>query len=149
MDQTLIVLKPDAVQRQLLGRIIDRFERKGLQIVGMKMLQVSQSLAEEMYQMHRGQEFYDPLLVFITSSPVVAAVLAGEDVVATVRRMLGPTDGREAPAGTLRGDFGMSTRYNLVHASDSPASAQREIALFFRPEELVEYRLDDARWIYG
>jgi nucleoside-diphosphate kinase len=149
MDRTLIVLKPDAVQRQLLGRIIDRFERKGLQIVAMKMLQVSPELAQKMYEMHRGQHFYEALLVFITRSPVVAVVLAGEDVTATVRRMLGPTDGRKAPAGTLRGDFGMSTRCNLVHASDSAASADREIPLFFQPEELVEYRLDDATWIYG
>ncbi|HUS48082.1 MAG TPA: nucleoside-diphosphate kinase [Phycisphaerae bacterium] len=149
MERTLVLLKPDAVQRQLVGRIIARFEAKGLKITGLKMMNVSQELAREVYKPHKGKDFYEPLMAFITSAPVVAAVLEGKDAIAVVRAMLGPTFGPDAPPGTIRGDLGMSKRYNLVHGSDSPASASREISLFFSPGELVDYELLSEKWIYA
>ena len=149
MERTLVVLKPDAVQRRLVGRIVSRLEAKGLKIVGMKILSVSRDLAERMYAVHEGKDFHAPLLDFITASPVVAMVLEGLGAVAVTRSLMGPTFGPDAPAGTLRGDFGMSRRYNLVHGSDSPASAEREITLFFAPDELVGYELRDETWIYA
>ena len=148
MDRTLIVIKPDAVQRHRMGRILTRFEAKGLKIVGLKMLAVSQELAERMYEVHQGKPFHQPLLKFITASPVVAGVLEGADVIPVVRGLLGATNCAEAAPGTIRGDFGMSTRYNLVHASDSPESAAREIPLFFSEDELVSYAFRDEGWIY-
>lgn len=147
MDQTLIVLKPDTVQRGLVGPILSRFERKGLKITGLKMLTVSRELAERMYQVHRREEFFEPLVRFITSGPVVAAVLEGRDAINVVRAMVGPTFSSGAPAGTIRGDFGLSMRSNLVHAADSPESLRHELALFFKPEELVDYPLSLARWV--
>lgn len=149
MERTLILLKPDAVQRQLVGCILSRFERKGIKIVGMKMLQVSEDLARRMYSEHEGKDFYDPLLEFITASPVVAAVLEGLEAIAIVRKLMGPTFGPDAPPGTIRGDFGASRRYNLIHGSDSPESAAREIDLFFRPDELVDYEPIISSWIYA
>jgi len=149
MERTLIVLKPDAVQRGLVGRVVARFEAKGLKIVAMKMLQVSRPLAERMYAEHKGKDFYEALIEFITACPVVAVVLDGLDAVAIVRRMIGPTFGPDAPAGTVRGDFGCSRRYNLIHGSDSPASAEREIAVFFQPEELTDYELRISGWLYA
>jgi len=146
-ERTLIVLKPDAVQRQLAGRIIERFERKGLKIVGLKMLRVSPDLARRMYSVHEGKDFYAPLVEFITASPVVAIVLEGPGAIGVCRSLMGPTFGPDAPAGTIRGDFGMSRRYNLIHGSDSPASAAREIPLYFQPGELVDYDLAGGRWI--
>ncbi len=149
MERTLIVLKPDAVQRQLVGRIVARFEAKGLKVVAMKMLQVSPDLARQMYRPHEGKDFYKPLVEFITASPVVAMVLEGKGAVDVVRAMVGPTFGPDAPPGTIRGDFGMSRRYNLVHASDSPASAATEIPLFFAADELVDYELLGEKWLYA
>ena len=149
MEKTLVILKPDAVQRQLVGRIISRLETKGLKIVAMKMLSISPQLAEGMYAEHKGKEFYPHLIKYMTSSPVVAAALEGADAVAVVRSLAGPTFGPEAPAGTIRGDFGMSRRHNLLHASDSLASAEREIDLFFRPEELIKYELASSTWLYS
>jgi len=149
MERTLVVLKPDAVQRQLVGRIIARFEAKGLKIVGMKMLAIGKDLAAEIYKPHKGKDFYEPLIRFVTSSPAVVAVLEGKDAVKITRAMVGPTFGPDAPAGTVRGDFGMSRRYNLVHASDSAAAAKREISLFFTPPELLDYELLAEKWIYA
>jgi nucleoside-diphosphate kinase len=149
MERTLIVLKPDAVQRQLVGRIISRFEQKGLKIVAMRMLQVSEDLARRMYAVHEGKDFHEPLLAFIAASPVVALVLEGKDAVEVCRKMMGPTFGPEAPAGTIRGDLALSMRYNLIHGSDSPASAEREIALFFAEQEILDYDLAAMRWIYA
>lgn len=149
MERTLIVLKPDAVQRQLVGRVLARFEQKGLKIVALKMLRVSADLARRMYSVHEGKDFYQPLMEFITASPVVAAVLEGKDAIAVCRQMMGPTFGPDAPPGTLRGDFGMSRRYNLVHGSDGEASAAREIALFFGDDEVMQYDLLGERWIYA
>ena len=149
MERTLIILKPDAVQRGLVGRIVARFEAKGLKIVAMKMVQVSAELAERMYAEHKGKDFHQPLLEFITACPVVAAVLEGLDAVATVRKLIGPTFSPDAPAGTIRGDFGSSRRYNLIHGSDSAESARREIGMFFQPAELNEYELRISDWVYA
>ena len=149
MERTLIVLKPDAVQRQLIGRLIGRFERKGLKIVGMKMLQVGPELARRMYAVHEGKDFYEGLLAFIMAGPVVALLLEGKGAIGVCRTLMGPTFGPGAPAGTIRGDFGLSMRYNLVHGSDSPESAQREIPLFFGADEAVDYDLGASRWVYA
>lgn len=149
MERTLILCKPDAVQRRLVGRIISRLEDKGLRIVGMKLLRVSDELARRMYAEHESKGFYEPLVAFITSSPVVAMVAEGVGAIGNCRSLLGPTFGPDAPPGTIRGDFGSSRRYNLVHGSDSAASARREIAVFFAPEELVDYQLATDPWIYA
>ena len=149
MERTLIVLKPDAVQRQLVGRIIARFEQKGLKIVAMKMAKVSQAQARAMYAAHQGKEFYRPLVEFMGASPVVAMVVEGQSAVSVVREMIGPTFGPDAPPGTIRGDLGLSRRYNLVHGSDSPESADREIGLFFQPDDISDYEMNAARWVYA
>ena len=147
MERTLVILKPDALQRRMLGRIIQRFEDKGLKITALKMVQLTRELAERHYAAHRGKPFYEPLLAFITSAPVVAMVIEAPAAVATVRRMLGATFGAEAEPGTLRGDLAVSNRYNLVHGSDSVEAAEREIALFFRPDEIMSYTQGDAHWV--
>ena len=149
MERTLAVIKPDGVQRRLVGRIVRRFEDKGLRLAGMKLLQFDESLARRMYAVHEGKDFYEPLVRFILSGPVVAMVWEGAGAVGVVRALLGATFGREAAPGTIRGDFGMSRRHNLVHGSDSPQSAAREIALLFAPEELVEYEPADRGWVYA
>jgi len=149
MERTLVLLKPDAVQRGLVGRILARFEEKGLKVVGLKMMSVSRELARRVYSVHEGKDFFEPLIEFVTGGPVVAAVLEGKDAVCITRKLLGPTFGPDAPPGTIRGDFAMSRRYNLVHGSDSPESAAKEMPLFFRPEEMVDYNLAGERWIYA
>ena len=148
MERTLVLLKPDCVQRRLVGEVIGRLEAKGLKIAAMKMLRVSPQQARRMYAEHEGKYFHAPLVTFITSSPVVAMVVEGTEAVAVCRAMLGPTDGKSAPAGTVRGDYGLSSRNNLVHASDSPASADRETAIFFAPGEVLEYELGIGQWIW-
>ena len=148
MEKTLVILKPDAVARRLTGKIIQRIEEKGLQIVGMKLMKVSPALARKMYAVHKGKEFYKPLIRFMTRGPVVPMVVKGKDAVAVVRKMLGPTFGPDAPAGTVRGDFGMSKRYNLVHGSDSAKNAKKEIALFFKPAELIAGNPPDFDLLY-
>jgi nucleoside-diphosphate kinase len=149
MEQTLVLLKPDAVYRQLVGKILSRLERKGLKLAALRMLRISESLARRMYAVHEGKDFYEPLVTFVTSGPVVAAVVEGYGVVDMVRRLIGPTFGPEAPAGTIRGDFGASRRYNLVHASDSPESARREIALFFDDQDIQSYEPPAETWVYA
>ena len=149
MEKTLVLLKPDAVQRGLAGRIIARFEQKGLRLAALKMLTIGQPLARRMYAVHEGKDFYEPLVRFVTAGPLVAMVLEGRDVIAVARRMMGPTFGPDAPPGTIRGDFGMSRRYNLVHGSDSPGSAAMEIALFFAPEEIHSYDRPVETWVYA
>ena len=134
MECTLILLKPDAVERQLVGTILSRFEQKGLKIAAMRMLQFTPELARRHYADHVEKPFYPGLEAYITSGPVVAAILEGTEAVAVVRRMIGPTSGIEAPAGTIRGDLSLSGQRNLVHASDSPAAAEREMAIFFERE---------------
>ena len=148
MQKTLVILKPDCVARRLAGKIIGRLEDKGLQIAGMKLMKISTELARKMYAEHKGKEFYGPLVRFMTGGPVVVMVIRGKDAIRVVRKMLGPTFGPDAPAGTVRGDFGMSKRYNLVHGSDSASSARREIALFFKPGELVKGPPPDLDLLY-
>jgi nucleoside-diphosphate kinase len=147
MERTLAILKPDCVQRSLVGRILGRFEDKGLRLTALKMLQMDRPLAERLYAVHNGRDFYEPLLGFMTSSPCIALVLDGPSAIAVVRGMLGPTAGTDASPGTIRGDFGLSSRLNLVHASDSSDSALREIGCLFQPSELHEYDLAIGRWI--
>ena len=147
MQQTLILLKPDAIHRRLIGAIVQRFEQKGLRLVGLKLLQPARALAEKHYAVHKGKPFYDSLLQFLTSGPVVAAVLEGREAVTVVRDMMGKTDGAKSPPGTIRGDFGISVQNNLIHGSDSPENAAGEIALWFQPAELVNYATVDAAWI--
>jgi nucleoside-diphosphate kinase len=131
MEQTLILLKPDAVERHLIGEILSRFERKGLNIAAMRLLHVVPEQAKVHYAEHVAKPFYPGLEAYITSGPVIAAIIEGPEAIAVVRRLVGPTNGIEAPAGTIRGDFSLSGQRNLVHASDSPESAKREIGIFF------------------
>jgi nucleoside-diphosphate kinase len=148
LERTLVMLKPDAVQRGFVGRILARFEAKGLKLVAMKLARVDRALAERHYAPHKGKDFYEPLIRFVTSGPMVFAVLEGKGAVAVVRKMMGATFGPNAEPGTIRGDFGMSNRFNLVHGSDAPEAAEREIALFFRPEELIDWQPAAQPWVY-
>ena len=149
MQRTLILLKPDCVQRRLIGEVIGRFERKGLRLVGMKLLKASQGLAEKHYAVHKGKPFYDSLLKFILAGPTVAMVWEGREAVAVCRNLIGATDGVKAPPGTIRGDFALSVQNNLIHGSDSPDNAKAEIALWFKPDELVNYTPVDSPWVVG
>jgi nucleoside-diphosphate kinase len=149
MQRTLILLKPDAVQRRLIGTLIQRFEQKGLRLVGMKLVHPNRELAEKHYAVHKGKPFYDSLLTFLTGGPTVALVWEGREAVAVARTLMGATDGTKAPPATIRGDFALSVQNNLVHGSDSPENAAMEIALWFKPEELVQYSLADAAWVGG
>jgi nucleoside-diphosphate kinase len=147
MQQTLILLKPDAVHRRLVGEITARFERKGLRLAALKLLQADRALAERHYAVHKGKPFYESLLGFLTSGPTVAMVWEGREAVAVGRNLMGLTDGAKAPPGTVRGDFALSVQNNLVHGSDSPENAAAEIALWFSPQELVSYTTSDANWV--
>jgi len=147
MQRTLILLKPDALQRRLVGSILQRFEQKGLRIAALKLLQTDRVLAEKHYAVHKGKHFYESLVQFITSGPTVAAVLEGREAVAVVRSMMGATDGAKSPPGTIRGDFGISVQNNLIHGSDSPENAETEIKLWFEPKEVLSYALVDANWV--
>ncbi len=146
-ETTLIICKPDCVQRRLVGRIVQRFEDKGLTIQAMKLMQISPALAERHYAVHKGKPFYEGLIRYITSGPVVLMVLSGPRAIAVCRKLMGKTFGFEAEPGSIRGDFGLSTTYNLVHGSDSPQSAAEEIAIYFKPEEILDYRTTDADWL--
>src|SRR6266550_6822450 len=148
MERTLIIFKPDAIQRNLVGQIVSRFESKGLQIVGMKFMKIPTQLAETHYEPHKGKPFYPGLVKFMTSSPVLVLVLAGKDAIAIARKMMGATFGSKAEPGTLRGDFGVSNSFNLIHGSDSPESATRELSLFFKPEELLDWTPAAQAWVY-
>lgn len=149
LQRTLIIVKPDALQRNLLGRIITRFEEKGLKIAGMKMGYLSDDLLDQHYAHHMDKPFFNDLKKFMKSSPVVFLVLEGIEVIDTVRLIVGPTKGRIADSGSIRGDFSMSTSNNIVHASDSLETAEKEIARFFKPDELFDYRKDDWNWVYA
>jgi len=149
MERTLILLKPDCVQRRLVGTILQRFEQKGLRLVGMKFLHASRQLAEAHYAVHKGKPFYDSLLKFILSGPTVAVVLEGREAVSVVRALMGPTDGTKAAPATIRGDFAVSVQNNLIHGSDSVENAAAEIHLWFKPEELVSYEPVDTPWVAG
>lgn len=146
-ERTLVLCKPDAVQRGYVGQIISRFERKGLTIAGMKMLQVNEALASRHYQEHVEKAFYPALRDFITSSPVIALAIEGDNAVEVVRALMGTTNPQNAAPGTIRGDFGINLTKNLVHGSDSLASAEREIALFFSERELHDYAMTVKEWL--
>jgi nucleoside-diphosphate kinase len=146
MERTLILFKPDAVQRRLAGRLLARLEDKGFKIVGLKMLQVTKELSAKHYAEHINKAFYPLLEAFITSGPVIAVVAEGPQAVSVVRAMMGPTNGSQAPPGTIRGDFGLSRQMNLMHGSDSIEAARHEIDVYFRPEELVSYDTTLAEW---
>jgi nucleoside-diphosphate kinase len=148
METTLIILKPDAVQRGLMGRIITRFEDKGLQIVGCKLMQISQDLAAQHYKDHATKPFYPGLVRFMTSSPVLVMAVRGIGAVAICRGMMGATFGSKAAAGTIRGDFGVSNSFNLIHGSDGPEAATREIGLFFKAGEVLDFNRAGDCWIY-
>lgn len=148
VETTLIILKPDAVQRALIGRIIARFEDKGLQVVGCKMMRIDQALAERHYEAHKGKPFYNGLVRFMTSAPVLVLAVRGVGAIAISRKMMGATFGSGAEPGTIRGDFGVSNSFNLIHGSDSPETAERELALFFDRGELFEYDRAIDQWVY-
>ncbi|HEY6609020.1 MAG TPA: nucleoside-diphosphate kinase [Candidatus Limnocylindria bacterium] len=147
MQRTLVLAKPDAVQRGLIGEIIGRFERKGLKVVGLRLVTVPRELAEEHYAVHQGKPFYPGLVEFITSGPVAAIALEGPDAIAVVRRMVGKTMPNEAEPGTIRGDLGVSGLRNLIHASDAPETASAELELWFGAEALVDYGREIDAWI--
>ena len=148
-ERTLVLIKPDAVQRLLTGRILSRFEERGLKLIGLKLVQVDRDLAERHYAIHRQKPFFGGLVDFITSSPLVAMVLEGPNAISVVRMIVGATRPNEAAPGTIRGDFGLETAQNLVHASDGPDTARTEIALWFDDDDLVEYDRDIDRWAIG
>lgn len=146
MERTLIILKPDCTHRRLIGRILQRFEDKGMTIAAMKLMQISKELAGKHYAPHEGKPFYPGLIEYITSGPVVVMVLAGPNVITVARKMMGKTFGFEAEPGTIRGDFGMSKTFNLIHGSDAPESAETEIALYFQSGELLNYTTCGDAW---
>lgn len=148
MEKTLIILKPDAVQRGLVGRVISRFEEKGFQILAMKMMKIPRPLAERHYAVHKDKAFYSRLLAYITSSPVLVMVLQANGAIAVSRKLMGATFGSNAEPGTIRGDFSLSNSFNLIHGSDSAESAEMEIGLYFKPEDLLDYERAGEGWIY-
>ena len=148
MERTLVIIKPDAVQRGLIGEIITRFERRGLRLAGMKLIHIDESLAQRHYAIHKGKPFYEPLIRYITSSPVVVMVLEGNDAINIARRTMGATKPAEAAPGTIRADFGLEIGRNLVHGSDGPETAAFEVPLFFGEDELLSYERDTDRWIF-
>ncbi|MCV9888346.1 nucleoside-diphosphate kinase [Metabacillus halosaccharovorans] len=148
MEKTFLMIKPDGVQRQLIGDIVSRFERKGLQMIGAKLMTIPVELAEQHYGEHKGKPFYDNLVQFITSGPVFAMVWEGENVVELTRKMMGKTNPKDAEPGTIRGDYCMYVSKNIIHGSDSTESADREISLFFNDNELVSYNKAINSWIY-
>ena len=148
-EQTLIILKPDAIQRQLAGKIISRFENKGFKLVATKFMQISKDLALRHYGVHQDKPFFESVVKYISSAPVLVMVWEAQGVIDMARKIMGATFGYDAQPGTIRGDFSSSTTYNLVHGSDSPKSAEEEINLFFKPHEIIDYKLINAHWLYG
>jgi nucleoside-diphosphate kinase len=147
MERTFIMLKPDAVQRGLVGAVVTRFEEKGFKLVGMKLLQVDRNLAEAHYAEHKGKGFFEPTVTYIMSSPVVAMVWEGKNVVALARELMGATNPANANPGSIRGMYAMDISRNVIHGSDSVTSAEREITLYFKPEELVDYNKAGGEWL--
>jgi nucleoside-diphosphate kinase len=147
MERTLVLIKPDGVQRQLVGRILARYEDRGLRLLGLKLVRVDRDLAERHYAAHRGKPFFPGLVDFITSAPLVAAAFDGPNAIGVVRAINGATRPHEAAPGTIRGDFALETAQNIVHASDGPEAAETEIALWFTPDELHDYERDIDRWV--
>jgi nucleoside-diphosphate kinase len=148
VETTLIILKPDAVQRGLMGRIISRFEDKGLHIVGCKLMQISQQLAATHYEAHKTKPFYPGLVRFMTSAPVLVMAVRGLGAIGICRKMMGATFGSKAESGTIRGDFGVSNSFNLIHGSDSPEAAERELTLFFAKGEVLAFPRAIEAWVY-
>ena len=148
MERTYLMVKPDGVQRGLCGEIVSRFEKKGLKLIAMKLMVIPKETAENHYGEHKGKKFYDSLISYITSGPVLAMVWEGENAVSICRNMMGKTNPAESAPGTIRGDYGMVTGLNIIHGSDSVESAEREIKIFFKPEELVSYERTADRWTY-
>lgn len=147
MEQTLVLLKPDSVQRGLVGKLAARFEEKGFQLCALKLVWMPRKQAEELYSPHVGKGFYEPTVTYMTSGPIVAMVLGGVEVISQVRSMMGATNPQSAAPGSIRGDFGQRIDRNCVHGSDSPESAQREIPIFFSPDEIVPYEADFRKWL--
>lgn len=147
MEKTFLMVKPDGVQRNLIGEIVARFERKGFQLCGAKLMHISRELAENHYAEHKERPFFGELVDFITSGPVFAMVWQGNDVIATARKMMGATNPKEADTGTIRGDYGIEVGMNIIHGSDSPESAEREINLFFNSDEILDYDKTINKWI--
>jgi len=148
MERTLIIVKPEGVQRGLIGNVITRFEQRGLKLVGLKLIQITPELAEQHYGVHKGKPFYAGLVKHITSAPVVVGVVEGPKAISVVRTTMGPTNPAEAVPGTIRGDYGLEIGFNIIHGSDGPETAVQEINLFFKPEELIEYTQATQQWIY-
>ncbi len=148
IQKSFVMMKPDAVQRRLMGKILSRFEEKGLQIVAVKLMQIDEELAKTHYGEHAEKPFFPGLVEYITSSPALAMVIEGEEAITTIRKLVGATNPLEADLGTIRGDYGMDTGRNIIHASDSPASAEREIGLFFNEDEICDYDIVDNNLIY-
>jgi nucleoside-diphosphate kinase len=147
VERTLIIIKPDGLQRRLVGEIVGRFEKKGFKIAAAKLMQISPQLAKNHYAIHKGKNFFERAVKYISSGPVLVMVLEGEKVIEIVRKMMGATFGYDAEAGTIRGDFGTSQTYNLIHGSDSKESAEYEIGLYFKPDEILNYKMPDADWL--
>ena len=148
MEQTLIIVKPEGVQRGLIGNVITRFEQRGLKFVGLKLIHITPELAEQHYGVHKGKAFYPGLVKHITSSPVVVGVAEGPKAISIVRNTMGATNAAEALPGTIRGDYALEIGFNIVHGSDGPETAKQEIDLFFKPEELVDYTLATDQWVH-
>jgi nucleoside-diphosphate kinase len=148
LERTLVIIKPDAVQRGLIGEIVTRFERRGLRIAALKLIHIDEPLARRHYAIHEGKPFYEPLIRYITSSPVVVMVLEGNDAIEIVRRTMGATNPAEATPGTIRADFALEIGRNLVHGSDGPETAAFEVPLFFTEDEILSYGRDTDRWIF-
>ena len=148
IQKSFVMMKPDAVQRRLMGKVLSRFEDKGLKIVAVKLIQIDEDLAKTHYGEHAEKPFFPSLVEYITSSPSLAMVIEGEEAITTIRKLVGATNPLEADLGTIRGDYGMDTGRNIIHASDSPASAEREIGLFFSEDEICDYEIVDNDLIY-
>ena len=148
IQKTYVMLKPDAVGRRLMGKILSRFEEKGLKIVALKLRMISEDLAKEHYGEHKDKPFFEGLIEYITSGPVLTMVIEGDEAISVIRKMVGATNPQEADVGTIRGDFGVDTGRNIIHASDAPESAEREINLFFNEDEIIDYSMSDNSWIY-
>ncbi|MFC1676480.1 nucleoside-diphosphate kinase [Planctomycetota bacterium] len=148
-ERTLIIIKPDGIQRHLSGEIISRFESKGLKLVAAKFIQISEELASEHYAVHKDKPFFRGVVKYLSSSPSLVMVWQADGVIEMARKMMGATFGYQAEPGTIRGDYSASRGYNLIHGSDSPESAKSEIGLYFKPEEIVDYQLSDESWLYG
>ena len=148
-ERTLIIIKPDGIQRHLAGEIIGRFEKKGFKLVATKLMQISEELARQHYAVHKNKAFFEGVVKYLSSAPSLVMLWEAEGIINMARKMMGATFGYEAEPGTIRGDFSSSRGYNLIHGSDSPESAEQEIKLFFTQDEIIDYKLTDANWLYG